>query len=69
MADPLANDDPIAGWLRENAVTLRHLEAGNGFDDLQPLNQFWRDVRVNGGVSSRFRITRRTRKRCGRHRG
>lgn len=38
----------IVAALRENAIPLRHVEAGSGFADLQPLKQVWKDVRVIG---------------------
>ena len=38
----------IVAALRANAIPLRHVEAGNGFADLQPLKQVWKDVRVIG---------------------
>jgi erythromycin esterase len=48
VAESDSTVDPVTGWLRRNAIPLRHLEAGNGFDDLQPLHELWRDVRVVG---------------------
>ena len=43
-----ANVAAITTWLRDNALPLRHLEAGNEFDDLQPLHELWRNVQVVG---------------------
>lgn len=38
----------IVAAIREKAIRLQHVEAGNGFADLQPLKQVWKDVRVIG---------------------
>ncbi len=38
----------VVSWVRQHAVPLRHLEAGRGFADLQPLKRVWKDVRVVG---------------------
>ena len=38
----------VITWLRQAAIPLRHVEAGNGFADLQPLKQIWKDVRFVG---------------------
>lgn len=49
--DPLApqgNEEVIVGWLRQNAIPIQHVEAGNGFADLQPLKHILRDVRIVG---------------------
>lgn len=35
----------VVAWLRENAVPVKTVEAGNSFDDLQPLKRVLRDVR------------------------
>src|SRR5215467_5188747 len=35
----------VVAWLKENAVPLKTVEAGNGFDDLQPLKRVLKDVR------------------------
>ena len=43
-----AEEQAISGWLRDNALPIRHLEAGNGFEDLQPLQQILRDVKIVG---------------------
>jgi erythromycin esterase len=42
------DDKEIVMWLRQNALPLRHVEAGNGFADLQPLKQILKDVKVVG---------------------
>jgi erythromycin esterase len=49
--DPLApqgNEEVIVGWLQQNAIPIRHVEAGNGFADLQPLKQILKDVKIVG---------------------
>ncbi|CAN5251552.1 hypothetical protein BH23BAC1_BH23BAC1_16180 [soil metagenome] len=38
----------ITSWIQENAIPLKHVEAGNGFADLQPLKQVLKDVKVVG---------------------
>jgi erythromycin esterase len=38
----------VINWLRKNAILIEHIEAGNGFDDLQPLKALLRDVKVVG---------------------
>jgi erythromycin esterase len=38
----------VITWLRENAIPLRHLQAGHGFDDLQPLKVILKDARIVG---------------------
>ena len=38
----------IMDWLRQRAIPLTHIEAGNGFADLQPLKQILRDAIVVG---------------------
>ena len=48
MAHSQESADRVIAWLRQNAIPLRHLEAGNGFDDLQTLKEIWRDARVIG---------------------
>lgn len=42
------DDEAVVGWLRQQAVPIRHLQAGNGFDDFQPLKQILSDVRIVG---------------------
>ncbi len=38
----------ITSWIQENAIPIKHVEAGNGFADLQPLKQVLKDVKVVG---------------------
>lgn len=48
MDSPQTNEHEVISWLHQNAIPLRHLEAGNGFADLQPLKQILADVRIVG---------------------
>src|SRR6478609_8860733 len=41
-----AQDQTVLEWLRANAMPLATVEAGHGFDDLQPLKQMIGDARV-----------------------
>ncbi len=45
---PQDNGKAIIAWLQHNAIPLKHVEAGNGFSDLQPLKQLLKDVKVLG---------------------
>lgn len=45
---PQQNDEVVVAWLRQHAIPLDHVEAGNGFSDLQPLKRIWKDVRIIG---------------------
>ena len=38
----------ITAWLKQTSVPVKHLEAGNGFADLQPLKQVLKDVKIVG---------------------
>lgn len=38
----------ITAWLRQNTIPLQHVEAGHGFDDLQPLKRMLAGVRIVG---------------------
>jgi erythromycin esterase len=42
------HEEVIVAWLRQNALPIRHVEAGTGFADLQPLKHILRDVRIVG---------------------
>ncbi len=42
------NDKMVIGWLREKAIPIKHVEAGNGYSDLQPLKKVLKDVKVLG---------------------
>src|SRR5689334_16326919 len=41
-------DSGVTAWLKQHAITIKSVEAGNGFDDLQPLKRVLADVRVVG---------------------
>lgn len=43
-----ADQQAIIWWLQENAIPIRHLEAGNGFADLRPLKRVLQNVKVVG---------------------
>lgn len=38
----------VINWLQKNAIPLKHVEAGNAFDDLKPLKQILKDVKLVG---------------------
>ena len=42
------NEPVITNWLQDNAIPIQHLEAGNGFTNLQPLKHIFDDVRIVG---------------------
>jgi erythromycin esterase len=42
------NDEVVIDWLKENAIPIKGVEAGNGFADLQPLKRILADARVVG---------------------
>ncbi len=42
------NQQLIFTWLQQNAIPIQHVEAGNGFSDLQPLKNILKDVKVVG---------------------
>lgn len=52
MSDPMdmsqQDQKEIIGWLQNNAIPIEHIEAGNGFADLQPLKTILRDVKLVG---------------------
>ena len=48
LADERARDKAIVTLLRRQAIPLRSITAGSGFDDLMPLKEVLRDVRVVG---------------------
>jgi erythromycin esterase-like protein len=41
-----AQDQAVVNWLRANAIPLTTVEAGHGFDDMQPLKKLVGDTRV-----------------------
>src|SRR5262245_17273066 len=42
------SDEIVIEWLKKNAVSIKSVEAGNGFADLQPLKRILADTRVVG---------------------
>jgi erythromycin esterase len=42
------NEKAIITWIQQNTIPLQHIEAGNGFADLQPLRQILKEVKVVG---------------------
>ena len=44
----LLEEKAIIAWLRQNSIPVQHIEAGNGFTDLQPLKRILADVKVVG---------------------
>jgi erythromycin esterase len=49
MDKPQTNqEEAIRAWLEQTAVPIRHVEAGNGFADLQPLKAVLQDVKILG---------------------
>lgn len=47
-ASPADSGEAVIDWIRQRAVPLHHIEDGNGFSDLQPLKEIWKDVKVIG---------------------
>jgi erythromycin esterase len=45
---PHENEKAVITWLKRNAIPVQHVEAGNGFSDLQPFKQMLKDVKVVG---------------------
>ena len=45
---PPADEQAILSWIQENAIPIRHIEAGNNYSDLQPLKEILKDVKVVG---------------------
>lgn len=49
LQDSLSEDEKvIVNWLKQNSIPIRHIEAGKGYADLQPLKSILKDVRVVG---------------------
>ena len=48
LTDERVRDEAIVTWLRSQAIPLRSITAGSGFDDLMPLKDTLRGVRVVG---------------------
>ncbi len=45
---PQQNEKEIISWLQNNSIPVEHIEAGNGFDDLQPLKTVLEGVKIVG---------------------
>lgn len=45
---PQADEQEVLSWIQQSAIPIRHIEAGNGFSDLQSLKQVLKDVKVVG---------------------
>lgn len=41
-----SNDQQVREWIAENASPIKTVEAGNGFDDLQPMKEMVKDARI-----------------------
>jgi erythromycin esterase len=48
LAAELRRRTETIAWLKQNAIPIKTVEAGNGFADLQPLKRILRDVRLVG---------------------
>jgi len=48
LAERKLKQQAVIAWLKENAIALKTVEAGNGFKDLQPLKRVLKDVRFVG---------------------
>jgi erythromycin esterase len=48
LAENKAKQQAVITRLKENAIGVKTVEAGNGFQDLQPLKQVFKDVRYVG---------------------
>lgn len=44
----LQSEQEVIAWLQQNALPVQHVEASNGFSDLQPLQKMRKDVKVVG---------------------
>jgi erythromycin esterase len=48
LADKKRKQQAVTAWLKENAIPLQTVEAGNRSEDLQPLKRSFKDVRFVG---------------------
>jgi erythromycin esterase len=46
IVSPHASAQQPVNWIRKNAIPLRTVEAGNGFNDMQPLKKVVGDARI-----------------------
>jgi erythromycin esterase len=48
LAERRQKQQAVIAWLKENAIPIKTVEAGSGFQDLQPLKHIFKDVRFVG---------------------
>lgn len=48
LAEKQRKQQAVIAWLKSNAIPLKTVEAGNGFEDLQPLKRVFRSIRFVG---------------------
>src|SRR5215475_2111143 len=48
LAETKREQEAVVAWLKSNAIPVKTVEAGNGFQDLQPLQQVFKNVRFVG---------------------
>ena len=48
LAEKKRKQEAVIAELKANSITIKSVEAGNGFDDLQPLKRVFKDVRFVG---------------------
>jgi erythromycin esterase len=48
LAEQKRKQQAVIAWLKDNAIPIKTVEAGNGFQDLQPLKHIFKDVRFVG---------------------
>lgn len=48
LAEDKRKQEGVIAWLKSNAIPLKTVEAGNGFQDLQPLKRVFKGVRFVG---------------------
>jgi hypothetical protein len=40
------NDNKVFSWLRHNSVSIKTIEAGNSFENLEPIKETLKDVKI-----------------------
>lgn len=61
----IISDQEVISWLKQNAVPIKTIEAGNDFKDLQPLKKTLKDVKIvalgesTHGTSELFKMKHR----------
>src|SRR6516225_241427 len=48
LAETTREQGAVIAWLKSNAIPVKTVEAGNGFQDLRPLKQLFKNVRFIG---------------------